>query len=189
LSARLRNGLASVEGEQWARQRRTLGTLFGRKAVMQLAPAMASAAAALIERWRDRGNEPFGIKAEMSALALDGLLRSIFHEGLGTDPETMRRAMLTFFATTGRIDPFDIIGVPDFIPRFTQWRTRAKLRAFNEAFDTAVAERRGRLGKDAADAPRDVLGQLLIAKDPETGTAMSEAEVKANVLVFFFAGQ
>ena len=97
--------------------------------------------------------------------------------------------MLTFFATTGRIDPFDIIGVPDFIPRFTQWRTGAKLRAFNEAFDTAVAERRGRLGKDAADAPRDVLGQLLIAKDPATRTAMSEAEVKANVLVFFFAGQ
>jgi cytochrome P450 len=125
----------------------------------------------------------------MGALASDVLLRSVFHEGLGPDPESMRAAMLTFFATAGRIDPFDIIGLPDFIPRFTQWRARAKLRAFDEAFDTAVAERRRRLGEHCTNAARDMLGLLMTANDPETGRAMSEAEVKANVLIFFFAGQ
>ena len=189
LSARLRDGLAAVEGEQWASQRRTLSPLLGRKALMQLAPAMACVAATLIERWLSRGDQPFDVKAEMSAIALDTLLRSVFHDGLGTDPESMRGAMLTFFATAGRIDPFDIIGMPDFIPRFTHWRTWTKLRAFDQAFDSAVAERGRRLGKDSADAARDMLGLLLSTRDPETGKPMSEAEVKANVLVFFFAGQ
>jgi cytochrome P450 len=156
---------------------------------MQIAPAMAGVAATLIERWRNRGGQPFDVNAEMSALALDALLSSVFHEGLGTAPVSMRSAMLTFFATMGRIDPFDIIGMPDFIPRFTHWPMRAKLRAFDQAFDSAVAERRRRLGEDSADTPRDMLGLLLSASDPETGKPMSEAEVKANVLVFFFAGQ
>ena len=120
LSPRLRNGLVAVEGEQWSRQRRTLAPLFGRKAVLQLAPAMAGATAALIARWRDRpdGNL-LDVKTEMSALALDGLARSIFHEGLAGDPQAVRSAMVTFFETAGRIDPFDVIGLPEFIPRIT----------------------------------------------------------------------
>jgi len=189
LSPRLRDGLSAVDGEQWASQRRTLGPLLARKALMQIAQAMVDVAATLVERWRNRGDQPFDLKAEMSSFALDALLSSVFHEGLGTDPESMRRAMLTFFATAGRIDPFDIIGVPDFIPRFTHWPIRAKLRAFDQAFGSAIAERRRRLGRDSLDAPCDMLGLLLSARDPETGKAMSEAEVKANVLVFFFAGQ
>jgi cytochrome P450 len=189
LSPRLREGLASVEGDQWASQRRTLEPLLSRKALLQFAPAMAAAAAALVARWRNCGEAPIEIKTEMSALASDVLLRSVFHEGLGPDPDAMRSAMLAFFASTGRIDPFDIIGLPDFVPRLTHWSGRAKLRAFDEAFDSAVAERRRSLGKQCADSPRDVLGLLLSATDPETGRTMSEAEVKANVLVFFFAGQ
>jgi cytochrome P450 len=158
--------------------------------VMQFAPAMAEAAAALVERWRNRrDDEALDFKTEMSALALDGLVRSIFHDGLGGDPEAMRAAMVTFFATAGRIDPFDLIGLPDFIPRITQWRVRAMLRAFDEALNAAIAERRRNLDEHPADAPRDMLDILLAAKDAETGKCMSEAEVKANVLTFFFAGQ
>jgi cytochrome P450 len=190
LSARLRNGLVAVDGEQWSSQRRTLAPSFGRKMVMQFAPAMAGAAAALVERWRNRRDDGvLDLKTEMSGLALDGLVRSIFHDGLGTDPETRRTAMVTFFATAGRIDSFDLIGLPDFVPRITQWRARAMLRAFDQALNAAIAERRRNLDEHCADVQRDMLGILLAAKDPETGKYMSEAEVKANVLTFFFAGQ
>jgi len=44
LSARLRNGLVAVEGEQWLSQRRTLAPLVGRKMMTQFAPALAGAA-------------------------------------------------------------------------------------------------------------------------------------------------
>ena len=126
LSPRLRNGLVAVDAEQWSVQRRTLAPLFTRKALSQFAPAMADAAAALVARWRDR---PHGslldVKTEMSALALDGLVRSIFHEGIAGDARAMRTTMVTFFESAGRIDPFDVIGLPDFIPRITRWRVRA----------------------------------------------------------------
>jgi len=190
LSPRLRNGLVAVEGEQWSSQPRTLAPLFGRKAVLQLAPAMAGATAALVARWRDRpdGNL-LDVKAEMSALALDGLARSIFHQGLAGDPRAMRTAIVTFFTTAGRIDPFDLIGLPDFIPRITQWRVRALLRTFDQALDATIAERRRRRNGHPDGAARDMLGIMLAARDPETGKGLSEAELKGNVLTFIFAGQ
>ena len=188
LSARLREGLAGTEGEQWASQRRTLAPLFGRKAVLQLAPAMAEAAAELVERWHNRrSGDALDIKIEMDVLALDVLSRSVFHAGLGGDPQAVHAAMVEFFAAAGRIDLFDLLGLPDAMPRITQWRMRDVVRTFEQALDEAIA--RGRREARSVDAARDLLDTLLAAKDPETGRGMSDAEVKANVLTFFFAGQ
>ena len=39
------------------------------------------------------------------------------------------------------------------------------------------------------DVPRDILTFLLEARDPETGEALSEAEIRANILTFIAAGQ
>ena len=81
LSARLRDGLVAAEGEQWNRQRRTLAPLFGRNMVMRFAPAMASAAAALIERWYRRQEDgPMDISEEMSRLTLDALVRTVLSD-------------------------------------------------------------------------------------------------------------
>jgi cytochrome P450 len=190
LSAQLRNGLVTVEGEQWGRQRRTLAPLFGQRMVRRLTPAMAGAAAALVGRWLKHPHDTvLDIKREMSRLALDALVRCIFADGLGNDPEAMSAALATFFATAGRIDPFDIIGLPDFVPRLTLLRHRAKLQIFDQALAAAIAARRRSLAEHPDAAPPDMLGVMLAATDPETGTRLSEAEVKGNVLTFVFAGQ
>ena len=87
--ARLRDGLVAADGEQWASLRRMLAPFFGRNMLMQFAPAMAGAAAAVVARWRRSAGEVLECKAEMSALALDALMRSIFHDGLGSDHAAM----------------------------------------------------------------------------------------------------
>src|SRR5205814_596651 len=153
LSVALRNGLLTVEGGQWRSQRRTLAPLFGRKMVMRFAPAMAGAADALIERWRARCDDNvIDVMTEMSRLTLDGLVRTIFSDGLGGDPEEMRIAMATYFETTGRIDPFDVMGLPDFVPRITRWRVRPQLRFFDHAVNVIISERQRKL----AETPDDV---------------------------------
>jgi cytochrome P450 len=190
LSVRLREGLVAVEGDQWHRQRRTLAPLFGRKMVTRFASAMASAAAALVERWRCRQEDGLvDITAEMSRLALDALLRTVFSDGLDGDPEVMRVAMMSFFAATGSIDPFDVVGLPDFVPRITQRRVRPMLRSVDQALNAIIVARRLTLVERSGAAPRDMLTVLLSAQDPETGRRMSDAEVKANILTFFVAGQ
>jgi cytochrome P450 len=190
LSVALRDGLLTVEGDQWRSQRRSLAPLFGRRAVMGYAPTMVAAVEAMIARWRARGGDPFlDIGTEMNRLALDGFARTCFSDGLGGDPEAMRVAMMTYFDIAGRIDPFDFLGLPGFIPRLTRLKVRPLLRYFDQAVNAIIKSRQSKLALAPDDAPRDLLTALLAARDPETGQPMSEIEVKANILTFIAAGQ
>jgi cytochrome P450 len=190
LAGALSQGLLAVEGEQWRFQRRTLAPMFSRRTVTAFAPAMAQAASALLERWRRHPQgDVLDIAAEMTRLTIDVLERTIFSDGLGHRPEVVRNAMSTYFNTIGRIDPFDVLGLPDFVPRLSRWQARATLRFFDAAVDRIIALRRERLAAAPQSVPRDILTLLLEAQDPETGAGMSEAEVRANVLTFIAAGQ
>jgi cytochrome P450 len=126
---------------------------------------------------------------ELSRLTLDGLVRTIFADGLGADAEAMRLAMVTYFETTGRIDPFDVMGLPDAIPRITRWKVRPQLRFFDESVNALIAARKRKLAVGPGAAPQDLLTILLTATDPDTGEPMGETEVKANILTFIAAGQ
>ena len=52
----------------------------------------------------------------MTDLTLDVLVRTIFSDGLGRDASQVRHAMRVYFDRIGRIDPLDILGVPNFVP-------------------------------------------------------------------------
>jgi len=189
-SAGLGDGLVTVEGEPWHRQRRTLAPVLSRKMIVALAPVMAEAVSAVIASWEDGGRgAPRDIKAEMSRLSLEVLVRCMFSSGFGEDRDAWCTAMTRFFAASLRIDPFDLIGLPDAVPRLTRWPVRHMLRRFDEGIAGAIARRRDGASGPAGTPTRDMLASLLHATDPETGARMSEAEVKANMLAFFFAGQ
>jgi cytochrome P450 len=122
LSIYLRKALVTVEGEQWLNQRGTLAPWFGRKVVGRLAPAMLSAAAAFVERWQNDDAKVVELKREMSRLSADVLVRCIFATELDIDRDAFCTTMVGFFGRGVRIDPFDVIGLPDFIPRPTRLR-------------------------------------------------------------------
>lgn len=189
LSAGLGDGLLAVEGSRWRSQRRALAPMFSRKTVINFAPAMARSADALVERWRARGGDVVDVAAEMAHVAIHVLEQTIFSDGLGRKPEQVRKAMSTYFDTIGRIDPFDVMGLPAFVPRLTRIGVGRVLRFFDAAIDDIIAARRQQVASNAATAPRDILMLLLEAQDPETGRRMSEIEVRANVLTFISAGQ
>jgi cytochrome P450 len=188
LASRMPNGLVTVDGEQWQRLRRTLAPMFGRTMTAGFAQAMARVADALVERWQNLSDgSVVEVKAEMSRVALEALVGCIFSEGLG-DPKAVCDATTRYYATCGGLDPFDVLGLPDFVPRFTRLRVQHVLRDFYEALNAAIAERLRSLSAEP-EAPHDTLGAMLAAKDPRTGQQMSEAEVKDNVMTFIFGGQ
>jgi cytochrome P450 len=189
LSAGLNEGLLAAEVEQWRRQRRALAPIFSRKSVIGFAPVMIDAANELLERWRVRSGEIVDVAAEATRVAIRVLEQTIFSDGLGRDPDEVRRAMAVYFTTLGRIDPLDLFGLPDFIPRPTRIRVRPTLRYFDAAMDEIIARRKRLLAEGAAPLAPDILTLLLQANDPETGIGMSEAEVRGNILTFIAAGQ
>jgi cytochrome P450 len=189
ISGSLSNGLLTSEGEQWRIQRRTLAPLFSRRTIQGFAAPMAQVADEFVARWRrTRDGESFDMAAEMTRLTLEVLERTIFSDGLGHSIEQFRAAMRDYFDTIGRIDPFDVLGLPDAIPRLTRLWARGALRFFDEAVDTIIANRRKRLAAAPGEGTRDILTLLLEALDPDTGRGLSEVEVKSNIITFIAAG-
>lgn len=188
LSAGLAGGLLTAEAQNWRAQRRALAPLFARRTVLNFTAAMVDAADRLVERLAQREGHVMDLSVEATRVTLEVLERTIFSDGLGRDAEDIRVAMKKYFETIGRIDPFDILGVPSVVPRPGRWKVRPMLRLFESAIDSIVATRRERMAGNPAGAPRDILTLLLEAKDPETGDGLSEGEIRANILTFIAAG-
>ena len=188
LSAGLADGLLAAEGHQWRMQRRALAPLFARRTVMSFAAAMIDVAGAMVERLKARDGQIEDIAVSVTRLTLEVLERTIFSDGLGRSAEEIRVAMKHYFEAIGRFDLFDLLGLPNVVPRLRRWKVRPMLRLFESAIDTIIATRRRRIAEDPGSVPRDTLTLLLEARDPETGEALSKAEVRSNILTFIAAG-
>ena len=189
LSSALANGLLTVEGGQWRQQRRTVAPMFAAKTVRDLAPTVGAVADDLVARWsRLDDGSVVDAAEELTTATLEVLQRTIFSDGIERDIDQFRAAMRSYFDAIGRLDPFDVLGLPDFVPRPTRLRIRPALRFFDSAVDDIVARRRRILAEDPEGAPQDVLTLLLNARDPDTGEGLSEAELRANIVTFIAAG-
>jgi cytochrome P450 len=185
----LREGLLIVEGNDWRMQRRTLAPLFTPKTVTSFAAATTASAQDLIARWlRLREGRILDIHPEMARVTLDVLGRTIFSDGLGRDPSEFTGALSRYFRMLGRLDPFDMLDFPDWLPRWSKLNAGNTLGFLAEAVDAIIARRKHLLARNRTGAPRDILTLLLEAEDPETGVGLSSAEVRANIVTFIGAG-
>src|SRR6202035_5223104 len=85
-------------------------------------------------------------------------------------------------------DPFDVLGFPAFLPRWTKRRAWPAMRFFDDAVKRIVLERQCLLSEDRDNCPDDILTLLLEARDPETGQGLSEEELRANIVTLIAAG-
>ncbi|WP_134496504.1 cytochrome P450 [Microvirga pakistanensis] len=188
LAPGLGRGLVTVEGEEWRLQRRTIAPLFTPRNVGSFFPAMTGASERLIRRWRRRPEgRVVDASLEMTRVTLDVLERTIFTHGVKRDPDALGRAITRYFNSLGRVDPLDIFGFPDWIPRIGRWRARPAIRFFEETVNELITTRKALLAR-GEPAPRDLLTLLLEASDPETGKGLSDTEVRANIVTFIGAG-
>ena len=188
LSAGLSDGLLTAETKKWRTQRRALAPLFSPKSVARFSEAMIASANGLVARLRLQRGKLVDIAVEMTRVSLDVLERTIFSEGLGDDPEEIRKAMKSYFDAIGQIDPLDLLGLPASMPRLGRLKARPALRLFNRAIDELISNRRQRISENPERAPQDLLTLLLQAKDPETGEHLCEEDVRSNILTFISAG-
>jgi len=174
LAPGLGRGLLTAEGEEWKLQRRTIAPLFPPRVVTGFFPAMVESAERLVRRWQRR---PEGREVDIS-LEMTGVAR---------DPDALGRAITRYFEGLGRVDPVDIFGLPDWVPRIGRWRARPAIRFFEELVNELIQDRKALLAR-GEPAPRDLLTLLLEAADPETGKGLSDLEVSANIVTFIGAG-
>ena len=187
LAPALGNGLVTAEGEEWKLQRRTLAPLFAARHVTSFFPAMARAGERVVQRWRRREGRIIDVSLEMTRVTLDVLEQTVFTHGVRRDPDALGRAITRYFEALGPVDPLDLFGLPDWLPRIGRVRARPAVRFFEETVDELIAARRALMAR-GEEPPADLLTLLLGAADPETGQGLGEVEVRANIATFIGAG-
>ncbi|MBL0403130.1 cytochrome P450 [Microvirga aerilata] len=188
LAPGLGRGLVTAEGDEWRLQRRTIAPLFTPRTVGGFFPAMVEAAERLVRRWqRRRDGRVVDASLDMTRVTLDVLERTIFTQGVPRDPDALGRAITRYFNSIGRVDPLDIFGFPDWVPRIGRLRARPSIQFFEETVNELINARKALLAQ-GAPAPRDLLTLLLEAADPETGKGLSDIEVRTNIITFIGAG-
>lgn len=204
LGSGIGDGLFTAEGQIWRQLRRTLAPLFSARRVDPFGADMAGAAETVARRLARREGRTVDVAVEATRLTLDVLERTIFTTGLQRDPDALGRAITLFFEGIGPIDPLDVFGLPDALPRIGRLRARPAIAFFEAVVDELVRDRRALLARHGAAegaafagagapglggaVPSDLLTLLLAARDPETGEALDDASVRANIATFIAAG-
>ncbi len=177
-------GLLTSEGEVWRRQRRLEQPAFHRQRLAALAADMTAAAVATAEGWGEpaRVGRPLDVAAEMSRLTLQIVGRAL----LGTDTSGAAATVAGALPATLEYTMYRAESVFPLPLRLPTPRNRRFLRA-RAALDRLVygiiAERR-RTGADGDD----LLSMLLAARDAETGEAMTDRQLRDEVLTILLAG-
>jgi len=185
----LGHGLLTTEKDEWRFQRRTVAPLFQPAAVSKYLPEMIAAVAAMLTRWDDAAanGAVLDVAREMTALTYEIISRTVFSSEIETTPEVMGAAVTRYFETHGRIDLWDFLKLPHWLPRPAQWRVRPATRIFRDEVRRLLDRRKARQAAGKV-VPQDLVTLLAAARDPETGGTLSEEVIHDNLVTFIGAG-
>ena len=179
----LGNGLLTSEDSFWLRQRRLAQPAFHRQRVMAMTEAMVDCTEQMLERWDRTASlgDTIDVVAEMMALTQAIIVRTMFSTDLGaaaavvnrTWPIINRRIGETFWSTK----------LETSLPLPANRRFWRALGELETVVYRIIADRR-QTRRDESD----LLSMFLAARDDETGTGMTDLQLRDEVLTMLLAG-
>jgi cytochrome P450 len=172
--------LFDVMHDEWLPKRRRLQPLFTKKRVQGYGGQMAHAAETAAQGWQS-GTE-IDLDAECRKLALRALGSSVL--GLNLDDEADRigkplRVMLEHVADRG-VAP---VRLPGWVPTPARVRARAASAVLRDVAAEVLAAVRADPNRDAP-----LVRAFIEAKDPLTGSGLTDEEIRDELIAFMTAG-
>ncbi len=180
----IREGVLTSDGADWRWQRRVIAPLFRHAELAGYVPAMAESARELCDTWRADGAQRRPIDRDMADVTFSVIARTMLAGGEPAESDTIKRQGERYLAHIPWEMLWELLGVPNWMPHpavFALNRSAGKMR--NAVL--AIIERRRASGVEDA---RDLLGQLLKARDPETDRPMDDELLIDNLLTLLMAG-
>jgi cytochrome P450 len=180
----LGSGLVTSEGDFWKRQRRIANPAFHRERVAHFGQVMVRCTTEMLDGWAPRiaKGETFDVSREMMRVTL----RIIGLTMLSTDVEERSSVVAEAIdqlvhIVIRRVN--NLLDWPERLPTAENRHYDRARRALDRVVNDVIAERR-RTGEQKDD----LLSMLMSARDPETGEAMSDAQLRDEVMTVFLAG-
>lgn len=180
----LRDGLLTAEGDVWKRSRKAMAPVFTPRNNAGFAKTMLARAEAFAERYESVGGS-VDMAHDMTLLTYDILAETLFSGQIAGEPGAFARQVERLFDTMGRVDPFDVLDAPQWLPRLTRIRGRRSLSFFRNIVSETARQREKAIATDPDSVPNDFLTLLLRAEGPD---GLSRQEVEDNIITFIGAG-
>jgi cytochrome P450 len=197
LAAVTGEGLLTNEGESWAHQRRLIQPLLGRRQLDGLAEHMVEAATQHLAGWEKHAEgAEIDVSAAMTELTLDVVGRALFGTTLADTADRLRPAVgMGMDTAVGAARLQSVLSLPpwfiDLVGRVVYRspvlpgsvrKIQTAMRTIDSVVQEIIASRRGR-----PDDHSDMVGLLLAARDAD-GRAMTETQVRDELVTFMLAG-
>jgi cytochrome P450 len=185
LSLVLGKGLLTNDGESWLQQRRLMQPAFHRDRVAAFGTVITDATAT----WLDQldaaqvigSDKPLDIPQEMSRLTLSIVCKALF--GADLPAAALERVSRALNAANYLLaEAFYLPGILS-LPTPQRHRLREARRELHAVVDTIIQQRRA-----SGEERGDLLAMLIEARDAETGTGMSDQQLRDEVLTLLLAG-
>jgi cytochrome P450 len=179
----LGNGLLTSEDSFWLRQRRLAQPAFHHQRLITMADAMVMCTEQMLERWERTAatGETIDLVAEMMALTQSIIVRTMFSTDLGATAEVVNRTWPIINRRIG--ETFWSTKLETKLPLPANRRLKAALRELETVVYRIIADRR----QTHRDEP-DLLSMFLSARDEETGTGMTDRQLRDEVMTMLLAG-
>lgn len=164
------DGLLTSEGEIWRKQRRMMQPAFHRTRLAPLDAMISEATESMLNEWRvlHAKNQGVDVAREMAALTLTVTTKALFGVVLGDEVREIGEMVNRAVALLEK--PSD--------PRVTE-----SMRQLDGVVDRIIKARR----RDFQDGG-DLLSSLMAGRDAETGEAMSDEQLRNQIMTLMLAG-
>lgn len=176
----LGDGLLTSERDEHRRNRRLVSPAFVHSRIGGYARTIAACVEEHVERL-SREKE-VDLSAEMMRLTLDVVGRTMFGADLGPDTRAIGDAITELLDHISS-EIASYLPLPPVVPSPANLRMRRVVRKLDEIVYRIIRERRAR-----TDDSGDFLSMLLAARDQDDGSALSDQEVRDEVMTILIAG-
>ncbi len=177
------DSIFTAEGAAWRWQRRAAAPSFRHGTILGFVPTFSAAAGRTVARLTHQAGETVDVSEVMMETTFDVIVETMLSGHASFDTRRFGREISRYFDTVGWMAAWATLRLPAWLPYPGRRGAMAGNRFLRQEMARVIAERRARPG----DVP-DLLDFLIAASDPETGRAMTDAELADNLLTFVVAG-
>ncbi|NJN28254.1 MAG: cytochrome P450 [Cyclobacteriaceae bacterium] len=178
LALLLGDGLFTSDGSYWLSQRRTIQPAFHRNQIMSYAETMNDFALKMVADWQDR--KSICLTEEMTRVTLRIISKSILNIELDSKMNAVQQHLP--FALRFMINRITSpLATPLWIPTRDNIKFKRSLKTLDSLIHSIIQHKKQNLGID-------LLSQLITLRDEKTGEAMSDLQLRDELMTLFLAG-
>jgi cytochrome P450 len=173
-------GLFTNEGDSWKRQRKLAQPAFHTRRIANYADVMVDYAQQAMAPWHD--GERINLEHEMSSLTMRIISKTMFDSDLTGDDAHIEQAVKTVLGTVdkrlNRLLPY-----PEWLPSRSNREFKQAIREMDSIILGFIEQRR-----HSKEDRGDLLSMLMAAQDEETGSGMTDKQLRDESVTVFGAG-